>query len=87
MNIEDFEKSTLEKKFDVILMNPPFGTKIKGADVLFLKVAAQLNCNVIYSLHKTSTRKFIIKKCQSLGYENTKVIAELSIFYLFIKLN
>ncbi len=42
--------------FDTVLLNPPFGTRIKGADMMFLKVASELTRNAVYSLHKTSTR-------------------------------
>ena len=42
-------------------MNPPFGTRVKGVDVLFLK-AALSRCTVVYSLHKSSTREFLMKK-------------------------
>lgn len=46
-----------EKKFDTVILNPPFGTKHNaGMDVKFLKVAFSLARNSVYSLHKTSTR-------------------------------
>lgn len=46
-----------KKTFDTVLMNPPFGTKKNaGIDMKFLKVAVSLANNVVYSLHKTSTR-------------------------------
>ena len=45
--------------FDTVIMNPPFGTKHNaGMDIKFLQVAANLSNNVVYSLHKTSTRYF-----------------------------
>lgn len=48
---------SMNKKFDTIIMNPPFGTKQKqGLDISFLKRAINLAENVVYSLHKTSTR-------------------------------
>lgn len=55
---------SMSKKFDTIIMNPPFGTKQKqGLDISFLKRAINLAENVVYSLHKTSTRavSFIIQ--------------------------
>lgn len=74
-------KSTLpvnyNKFFDTVIMNPPFGTKIKGVDVEFLKKALQLTDNAVYSLHKTSTRDFILNKANSLGVK-AKVLAELN---------
>lgn len=48
---------SMAKKFDTVIMNPPFGTKHKqGLDMAFLKRAINLAENVVYSLHKTSTR-------------------------------
>jgi hypothetical protein len=46
---------------DTVIMNPPFGTKIKGADMQFLRAAASLSPGQIYSLHKSSTRSHIQK--------------------------
>ena len=45
--------------FDTVVMNPPFGTRNAGIDTLFVETAMQ-NANVVYSLHKTSTREVII---------------------------
>jgi ribosomal protein L11 methyltransferase (prmA) len=45
------------KVFDVVVMNPPFGTKCKkGIDIAFLKTAFSL-ADDVYSLHKSSTRE------------------------------
>lgn len=47
----------LQKKFDTVIMNPPFGTKQnQGLDMLFLKRAVDIAHGSVYSLHKTSTR-------------------------------
>jgi len=71
------EGSLWYKAFDTVLMNPPFGTKKNaGMDMMFLKVATQLSRNVVYSLHKTSTREYIKKKTKELAVEG-EVIAEL----------
>lgn len=48
--------------FDCVVMNPPFGTKTKGIDIDFLKVALKLTDNAVYSLHKSSTRQYIVNK-------------------------
>ena len=43
--------------FDTVIMNPPFGTKHNvGIDMKFLQVGLDLSQDVVYSLHKTSTR-------------------------------
>lgn len=62
-------------KGDTVIMNPPFGTKLKGIDVEFLTAATKM-AKVVYSLHKTSTRDFILKKALQLGFRGT-VLAEL----------
>lgn len=60
--------SKWHKKFDTILMNPPFGTKHNaGMDMKFLMSAFNLARNAVYSLHKTSTRSFIQRKASELG--------------------
>lgn len=52
-DIEEFEQ-----KVDVVLQNPPFGTKEKHADRKFLIKAFEIS-NTVYSFHKSSTRKFV----------------------------
>ncbi|KAF3341421.1 hypothetical protein FCM35_KLT00059 [Carex littledalei] len=42
---------------DTIVMNPPFGTRKKGADMDFLSLALKVASRAVYSLHKTSTRE------------------------------
>ncbi len=46
-------------KFDIVLMNPPYGTRSPHADVRFLSQAFQL-APISYSIHKSSTRKFLV---------------------------
>jgi predicted RNA methylase len=46
---------------DTVIMNPPFGTKQKGADMEFLRAACRLARTSVYSLHKSSTRAHIQK--------------------------
>jgi len=54
--------------FDTTLMNPPFGTWRRGADVKFLKKALGIS-NVVYSLHKqsNSVRLFLEDKILKMG--------------------
>ena len=61
---------------DTVVMNPPFGTKTKGADMDFLRFAARVAKKAIYSLHKTSTRDHVLRVGESLGLKG-RVIAEL----------
>lgn len=69
-------KCVLLKKYDTIIMNPPFGTREKGADLIFLRTAIQMAKTAVYSLHKTSTRKHVISTAKTLNVF-AKVIAEL----------
>eukprot|EP00924_Labyrinthula_sp_SR-Ha-C_P009658 snap_masked-scaffold_22-processed-gene-2.33-mRNA-1 protein AED:0.03 eAED:0.03 QI:0/0/0/0.5/1/1/2/0/221 len=66
----------LKSRFETVIMNPPFGTKKqKNADFEFLKVGLSY-ADVIYSMHKSSTRKFFQKKAKELGY-SFQVVAEV----------
>ena len=53
--------------FDTVLMNPPFGSWHKGADVQFLRKALEIS-DVVYSLHKRSkpVRSFLAQKVPEL---------------------
>lgn len=53
----DSHWSKMNKMFDTVIMNPPFGTKHNaGIDMRFLNRAIKLSNHTVYSLHKTSTR-------------------------------
>lgn len=41
---------------DTVVMNPPFGTRVKGVDLEFVRRALSVASTAVYSLHKTSTR-------------------------------
>jgi putative methylase len=47
-----------DQKVDVIFQNPPFGTKNEHADRVFLEVAVE-HCDIVYTFHKSSTRRFV----------------------------
>merc|ERR1719348_1249964 len=65
------------RKFDTVVMNPPFGTKRnKGLDLLFLQTGLDLSRSSVYSLHKTSTRDHVVKKAEQWGAK-AQVLAEL----------
>lgn len=71
------EDDGFSKKFDTVLMNPPFGTKKNaGLDVKFLERGIQLARTAVYSLHKSSTRDNIKKKGVDLGTV-PEVVAQL----------
>ena len=48
----------LKLKADVVLQNPPFGTKIKHSDIFFLEKALK-TAPVVYSFHKSETKRFL----------------------------
>jgi len=54
--------------FHTTLMNPPFGSWHKGADVRFLEKALEIS-DVVYSIHKRSqsVREFLRKRIPQLG--------------------
>lgn len=60
--------------FDTTLMNPPFGSWRRGADIQFLKRALAIS-DVIYSLHKRSdsVRDFLRRKIPQMGGQIAKV--------------
>ncbi len=55
-------------RFDTAVMNPPFGSWRRGADVQFLKKALEIS-GVVYSLHKRGdlNREFLRRKIQFFG--------------------
>ena len=62
---------------DTVVMNPPFGTRKAGADVEFLRAGLNLCRGAVYSMHKTSTRDFIVNKCSAEWGMDVKVVAQL----------
>jgi predicted RNA methylase len=56
-------------------MNPPFGTRVAGIDTQFVLKGMQ-NSNVVYSLHKTSTREHFLKLAHAHDF-NVEVVAEV----------
>jgi predicted RNA methylase len=63
--------------FDTVVMNPPFGTKSEqGADWMFLQLALTL-APVVYSLHKSTTRSFLVNRAKREFNASCQVVAEL----------
>jgi len=52
---------------DVVVENPPFGTKDAHADKVFLEKAFSLS-DCVYSFHKTSTAKFVAAAADDNGF-------------------
>lgn len=57
-------------KVDTVIQNPPFGTKQKHADKIFLEKAFSL-AKIIYSFHKLETEIFVNKISKDYGFEIT----------------
>ncbi|KAF5742982.1 methyltransferase-like protein 5 isoform X2 [Tripterygium wilfordii] len=63
---------------DTIVMNPPFGTRKKGADMDFLRLALKVASQAVYSLHKTSTRDHVKKAAlRDFDASSAEVLCEL----------
>ena len=48
----------INKKYDTVIMNPPFGSQRPGADRAFLKKALEIGTN-IWSIHMAETKNFV----------------------------
>ncbi len=66
--VEDI--SLFDEKVDLVIQNPPFGTKEKHMDKKFLEKAFEVS-KIVYSMHKYSTRKFVESICQDFKFEIT----------------
>jgi putative methylase len=56
--LSDVKDVYTKELFSTVIMNPPFGTKKKHADKKFLQKAITLS-DVVYSMHKTTTKVFL----------------------------
>jgi len=65
--ILNIDISKYDKSVDTVIMNPPFGTKTKHADIDFLKKAFSLE-STVYSLHKTQTKNYLIDFAKKHSY-------------------
>jgi len=73
----------LKDGFDVVVENPPFGVKKRGADSLFLRKALTL-APVVYSVHKTGNRKYLESLVRRLGGRITAAFkSEIAIPHMF----
>jgi len=75
--------TSLQGKFDTVLMNPPFGTKIRHNDLKFLHAALNLGRR-IYSIHKSTTTPFISRWLKEKKAEPESIIkTEIPIAHQF----
>jgi putative methylase len=64
---------SLRGMVDTVLMNPPFGTKQPHADLQFLQAALILG-NIVYTIHKSSTRRFLTRWLKSHATEVERIL-------------
>ena len=64
--------ANINLKADTVLQNPPFGTKMKHNDVVFLKKALE-TAKIVYSFHKSETRKFLERLAKKINIRITHV--------------
>jgi predicted RNA methylase len=64
---------------DTVVMNPPFGTRRKGADMEFLSAALKIAEKAVYSLHKTTTREHVKRGAlRDFGAKSAEVLCEVT---------
>ncbi|MFH1439262.1 MAG: METTL5 family protein [Candidatus Woesearchaeota archaeon] len=67
-DVEEVNKEYhVQIKTDTVIQNPPFGTKDKHIDKLFLEKAFSVG-NIIYSFHKITSKKFISELAKDHGF-------------------
>lgn len=64
--------SLFDGDVDIVVQNPPFGTKEAHLDKKFLEKAF-MAAPIVYSMHKWSTRKFVDALCTDFGFTITDV--------------
>ncbi|MDD5181661.1 MAG: METTL5 family protein [Candidatus Nanoarchaeia archaeon] len=62
----------VEEKCDTVVMNPPFGVQTEHADRLFLEKAFGI-ANVIYSIHKGGSDKFLLSFAKDKNWSAVKL--------------
>jgi putative methylase len=71
-DIVDLSANSFEMA-DLVVQNPPFGTKEKNADALFLEKAMLLS-NKVITMHKTVTKEFIQNLAKTNGFSEFRVL-------------
>lgn len=74
-DIDDFNDSV-----ELVVQNPPFGVKVRHMDKIFLKRAFEIS-KVVYSFHKTESKKFL----QSFAKDNNFKITDVFDFNFPLK--
>ena len=66
-DINDFDEQV-----GLVVMNPPFGIKVRHMDKVFLKKAFEIG-KVVYSFHKTESKKFLASFAKDNNFKITDV--------------
>ena len=64
--------NTFNDQVYLVVMNPPFGIKVRHMDKIFLKKAFEIG-KVVYSFHKTESKKFLASFAKDNNYAITDV--------------
>lgn len=70
-DISSFCEKDFKSKIDLVLQNPPFGTKKRNVDKEFLEKGFSMSNNVL-SFHKSSTERFIKAISRDYGFSICK---------------
>ncbi len=70
VRIVEADVASFREPADLVVMNPPFGTKERHADRVFLSTATKL-APVVYTVHKSSTEKFVRAFAEDEGFAIT----------------
>ena len=64
--------NSFSERADLVVQNPPFGTKVRHMDKMFLKKAFE-SSDLVYSFHKNETKEFVKKFSTENGFEVTNI--------------
>ena len=67
-DIKDFNE-----KVDLVVMNPPFGVKVRHVDKVFLNKAFEIG-KIVYSFHKSETKNFVKAFSDDNGFKVTNIL-------------
>jgi putative methylase len=67
------EVNDFNEQVDVVVMNPPFGVKVRHTDRVFLKKAFDV-AKVVYSFHKSESKNFVKAFSDDNGFKITDVL-------------
>lgn len=82
VTVEASDITTFSKKVDTVLMNPPFGSVRKHADLPFI-MAAAAHGSTIYAIHNMKTRDFVEREYNKFGdiFFQAKVLISIPRIY------